>query len=572
MIPAIGLSATIQVPGDYLAIQEAIDAAKDGDTVLVHPGTYVENIDFKGKAITVKSTDGPDSTTIDGGMKGSVVTFVSDEGNDSVLDGFFITNGSGTYYPGWSGYLGGGIYCDLSCPTISNNVIDGNSADNGGGVACFNNSDAIISNNTISWNDAAFYHGGGILCNQSCPTISNNTISNNSCVRNGGGIICRVNSHAEIVNNLIKDNTAGWPGGGIFISIDSSTMVLDNIISGNDSIEGGAGMFCCKNSAPTISGNVITENTASGINGCGGGILFNNSLPLICNNIIAGNTATWYCGGIGAWTDCHITAVNNTVCNNTAGLGGSGLEIWDYSSATVINTVFWDNTGQAEIYLEQNASADIDYSDVEGGMESLFKDGSSTIIWGLHMIDADPLFVDSGNNDFHLTWLSPCINMGTDDGAPDEDFEGEARPHMGTADMGADEFTGTHSLSADLFTLSATAGGQVVFDLYAGPDNANRKYMVLGSVTGKAPGFPLPGGQATLLLNWDPFTNMLVELLNTVIFQNFMGTLDGNGTASSIFVFPAPNPGAAGLTMSYAYALNGPWNFASNPIDIEITP
>ena len=117
--PVIALSATLHVPGTFPKIQDAIDAAAKGDTVLVASGTYVENISFRGKAIAVVSASGPDTTIIDGGAPsnpnyGSVVIFTSMEQSDSVLEGFTITNGTGTWEyifpPGiWWGY-GGGIY------------------------------------------------------------------------------------------------------------------------------------------------------------------------------------------------------------------------------------------------------------------------------------------------------------------------------------------------------------------------------------------------------------------------------------------------------------------------------
>ena len=69
-VPAIAISKTIHVPGDYMKIQEAIDAAVDGDTVLVAPGTYVENIKYRGKAIVVKSSHGSEGTVIDGNQAG----------------------------------------------------------------------------------------------------------------------------------------------------------------------------------------------------------------------------------------------------------------------------------------------------------------------------------------------------------------------------------------------------------------------------------------------------------------------------------------------------------------------
>jgi len=91
----------IYVPGDSTTIQGGIGGAVDGDTVLVAPGTYVENINFYGKAITVKSEQGSDATIIDGSNaanpdSGSVVLFVNHEGYDSVLEGFTLTGGTGT--------------------------------------------------------------------------------------------------------------------------------------------------------------------------------------------------------------------------------------------------------------------------------------------------------------------------------------------------------------------------------------------------------------------------------------------------------------------------------------------
>src|SRR5437870_11939876 len=95
LMPHTARAATINVPAGQPTIQAAINAAANGDTVLVAPGTYYENINFMGKAITVTSSGGPSVTTIDGGAAGSVVAFTSNEGTNSVLSGFTITNGLG---------------------------------------------------------------------------------------------------------------------------------------------------------------------------------------------------------------------------------------------------------------------------------------------------------------------------------------------------------------------------------------------------------------------------------------------------------------------------------------------
>src|SRR5690348_9781935 len=97
---------TIHVPADQPSIQAGINVALTGDTVLVAPGTYQENIDFQGKAITVASEQGPAVTTIDGGLLNPVATFKTSETNSSVLQGFTLQNGKATFA---AGYDGGGI-------------------------------------------------------------------------------------------------------------------------------------------------------------------------------------------------------------------------------------------------------------------------------------------------------------------------------------------------------------------------------------------------------------------------------------------------------------------------------
>jgi hypothetical protein len=103
----------INVPASQPTIQAGINAASNGDTVLVAPGTYTENINFGGKAITLTSSGGPSVTIIDGGRLGTVVTFNTGETSASVLSGFTIRNGF------QNGYPGGGISISSASPTIT---------------------------------------------------------------------------------------------------------------------------------------------------------------------------------------------------------------------------------------------------------------------------------------------------------------------------------------------------------------------------------------------------------------------------------------------------------------------
>jgi hypothetical protein len=94
LVAAFGYAATINIPANQPTIQAGINAAKNGDTVLVAPGTYFENINFMGKSINVKSSGGARVTIIDGGNLSTVVTFDSNEGLKSVLCGFTIQHGN----------------------------------------------------------------------------------------------------------------------------------------------------------------------------------------------------------------------------------------------------------------------------------------------------------------------------------------------------------------------------------------------------------------------------------------------------------------------------------------------
>ena len=119
LLPAASVRADeIVVPDDYFTVSAAVAAAEDGDVVLVRPGNYLGSVDFAGKAITVRSTDGPEKTTLDAAnYDNSVVVFANGEGRASVLEGFELRNGTGNCDLFFC--YGGGVFCNETSPTPS---------------------------------------------------------------------------------------------------------------------------------------------------------------------------------------------------------------------------------------------------------------------------------------------------------------------------------------------------------------------------------------------------------------------------------------------------------------------
>ena len=218
-------AAVLQVCGSgcaFTSIQAAIDAAAGGDTVQVADGVYVELVDFKGKAVTVRSVNGPARTTIDGNGLGSVVTFAAGEGGGSVLDGFTVRNGRSA--------SGAGIRCAGASPAIRHCRIRGNSATaTGGGISCASSS-PVIENCTVSGNYSAQY-GGGIHCKASAPAITNCTVSGNFAGIEGGGIYCD-GSSTDIAYCTIAGNSANTNGGGLYTA-SGAPSVMSSILWGN---------------------------------------------------------------------------------------------------------------------------------------------------------------------------------------------------------------------------------------------------------------------------------------------------------------------------------------------------
>lgn len=423
----------------YCLIQEAIEHSFPGDRVVVLPsidcagGAYCENIHFLGSTITVQSMEPADpdtvsETVIDGSTNDfSTITFAFGETADSVLDGLTITGGSGTpnvvdpitsevVYGGTR--VGGGILCVSASPTISRCHVIGNVTTHGGGIGVVGSSNPQISHSLIADNTAHFEvideggvwfgTGGGVDVFNSSATIHSCTIQGNVAYQDpeepGGGqslavsgaginfVSIRPATALHVKNCVIRENVAegaAWPGGyppvggGLFswsVGDDDSIIVL-------------------------IKNSLVVDNSAA----VGGGLVFfgEQLAPSIKGCTIAGNS--------------YLFLLSDPV---------------DNSPLLISNTIVYANQSPNEnAILAFGRDPAYSYCDVETD------DGS--VVEGLGNINADPLFVDPDNGDYHLIADSPCVDAGDPEFVPEEgetDIDGQPRVVGERIDMGADEF------------------------------------------------------------------------------------------------------------------------------------
>lgn len=418
--------ATINVPADQPTIQAGINAANNGDTVLVAPGTYVENINFAGKAITVRSSGGSAATIIDGNAANSVVTFATGEGAAAVLQGFTIRNGlalTGTL-PTFG--AGGGIRITRASPTILDNTITGNQGCNGIGIAI----------------------------DHASPLVQDNVISNNVQSGCSGGI----------------------GGGGISVLGSGPAQIIDNIISGNvlTSANGG-GISLFGAGAAVIRGNTIRDNSTSGLSPAtqGGGLwIVNAANELIVQNLIVGNMAGQG-GGIAFLVpsgEPGPTLINNTIVGNDGAQGSAIFAQGFDSQVTVTNNLLIGKTGQTAVYCDGTFSSDTPiwrFNDAHAPSGVSFGGICPGQAGTNGNISSDPLFLDQLARDFHLTAGSPAIDAGDNAVAqlPDKDFDGNPRILDGNGDGTATVDMGIYELlpsSLDLSPGSLTFPSQLV--------------------------------------------------------------------------------------------------------------
>lgn len=432
---------------DYRTIQAAIDAAASGDTIIVSVGRYEERITISGKSVKVRSSNPTDETVvaktiIDGADSGTVVTFGSAAGADTLLSGFTITGGKAD--------LGGGIFCGPEMAgQIENCLIKNNTATGGGGI-CIDGGSPAITNCTLENNRAELSsgNGGGLLINHgSSSVISKCTFVGNRANNSGGGSACSGPGKPKFIACVFWGNSAGFAGGGLSSSQKSTPALIRCRFIANSAKSGGGGGLHHTGRASDDGGEEFDRNLDPAIFNCsfkgntastGGGVKVVAANALFVNCQFSANRAVYAGGGLlCSWqgsSGSKPQLINCTLAGNLAGSSGGGISS-NNSRATLRNCIVWGNRDSSgdgfaaqlhdssRVYHQQDSS------------EILFccVQGWAAVQNGLGNSGSDPMFVRSPGvagisdedsyGDLKLRPGSPCIDAGNTDYLPPDIFD-----------------------------------------------------------------------------------------------------------------------------------------------------
>ncbi len=352
MASSIG-AAIIHVPDNQPTIQAGINSAVEYvDTVLVADGVYTgegnRDIDFGGKAVVLKSQNGPESTIID--CEGDSTNphrgfiFNTDEDFMTVVQGFTIRNGF-MYIDDTTITYGGGVRCDSTSPTIVDCIIEGCWAMMGGGISCNGASPRLVD--CIIRSNYCYLWGGGMQCSQSSPILS-------GC--------------------LFQDDTSRHSGGAIYMQDNSFPSITDCRFETNFSWGGTGGIYCLVDCSPTFEECLFISNT--GFNS------YDLSLYRSCSPVLT--NCTFFGGGIYCGRASSPTLDNCIIAFSP----GQAVNCSYYSGEPCYPTLTCSN-----VY----GNAGGDWVDCIAGQDN-----------GNDNISADPLFCDTAVGDYHIDEISPC--------------------------------------------------------------------------------------------------------------------------------------------------------------------
>jgi Right handed beta helix region len=519
--------SNILVPQDQPTLQGAINAASDGDTVSVAPGTYSGPFNFNGKAITV-SGSGP-GVVLDGGRKnGPVVTFSGGETRSSILENVTVQNGVSV-----NAMDAGGIYIYGASPTIRNSTIQNNV---GCGFGVYNGA-PLINGNTITENASGMY-SGCVLPGLEYPGFL------------GGGIVVfglpSGILQTQIISNTITANSVVFGAGGISVFNAGQPLIENDTFTQNLSNDSGAAIFVGGNTAPTIIQNLIYDNTITP-----------TLVPPANDDVGAGLNIAPTDGSMHSFKS---VIVNNTFVGNkvllVSGVRQSGTQIFAshyYDNVQFFNNLIIGTDAQTPVDCETMTVAPVspptfDHNDVSNLSLGLSKySGSCADQTGQNgNISADPNFVTdtSSPHPYQLQLPSPTIDSG-DNNAPDLpqlDFLGQPRIQdatglsSGIVDMGVYEYPGepapvppppSFTLTVNPSSITIQQGRSGTYSVTVAPTSAD-----LGSVLLTCSGLPVTASCT--------FSSSTMSFTSTSP-QSSTLTISTTTTQSSLPRTPSPN-------------------------------
>ncbi|MCO4770434.1 MAG: hypothetical protein KDA24_10430 [Deltaproteobacteria bacterium] len=439
-LPSVATAATITVDdsgsADFATISDAIDAASPGDIVQVSPGTYTEDLDFSGKAITVRGTNGAGSTFLQGTGTGPVVRFVSLESNNAVLEGFDIRGGDTVGM-----YMGGGVHISNAGPTLRGLVIHDNVAHLGGGVFLGDAVNAVLDDLLIRDNVAMlddqgdWGYGGGVYAFDSSAELSDCIVQDNVAERGGGlmfgnstvsatglnvkeneaergGGVSLLGGVTDLSGSILDGNTAGINGGGFWHSVDAAGTFLSVLVTGNVAPSGAGGRVT--NSSPSLEhvtfvGNVATGNGGGllvdaidddadvAITAClfdgneaevGGGLLVSQGSVVVSGSRFTGNAAGNLGGAVYLSEAQASSLVLSTFDGNNSGSDGGAVRVQDGGPHAITSSIFSGNSASngAAVHVGFGGEAEVrsctmvGHSASSGGAVRVTSDSTLTVI------------------------------------------------------------------------------------------------------------------------------------------------------------------------------------------------
>ena len=412
--------------GDYTLIQDGIDAASEGDTVLVMPGTYEgagnRALNFPAIDLVLMSSGGARSVTIDCENADRGLFFNNPVTAACLVDGFTITNASAS--------SAAGMYFFGCSPTIRNCILTRNVASNwGGGIYCTGSASPAFSDCTFSSNEANY--GGGAACaSGASPSFDGCTFSDNTSAEGGGGASLN-SSSPSFTGCSFEGNsvTGGYTnGGGMYLAAGSSPTLFECSFDGNSAIYRGGAVGIYTNCEPSFTAVSFTNNTAES----GAAVAIQGDIaPAFNTCLFYDNAATYvggavhsYAGAVPAFEDCTFgsnTAISDggamffeslstpelTNCTLYGNSAPDGSGIWCDDNFTLTNSIIAFGVVGEAVFCAGDPPY-VTCSDIYGNAGGDWMGCLAGMDETDNNLHADPLFCDAPNRDFGIDVASPC--------------------------------------------------------------------------------------------------------------------------------------------------------------------